>query len=297
MHPYRPRFSLRAFRDIWSFSQWMLVFNIGNYGYEKGDEFVVGRLCSPRDMGIYTVAYEISNLPTTELLFPISRALFPGYAKLALEPERLFKAYLSVLAFIATFSVAAGFGIASVASDLTKTILGERWMDAVPLIQWLAFFGVLRATYGQAGNVLLALGNARGLAAITWVQIVILIPATMVAGARYGILGIAAAKLGVAVVFAALLFGMLVRRTSIRVADLALQVWRPCVAGTVMMLAVRALRPASLGIPLLDLARDAGVGAAVYAAVLAALWFLAGRPDGTEKQALELLDRWRRRGA
>ncbi len=295
MHPYRPRLSLQAFREIWSFSQWVLVINIGNYSYEKGDEFVVGRLSAPREMGIYTVAYEVSNLPTTELLFPISRALYPGFAKLAPEPERLFKAYLNVLGFIATFSVAAGFGIAAVASDLTKTVLGERWLDAVPLIQWLAFFGVLRAIYGQAGYVLLALGHVRALALLTWLQFVFLIPATTIAGMRFGILGVAIAKLCTALVFALLLFGALTRVTSIRVSQLALQIWRPCVSGVAMLLVLRALRPASVGIPLLNLIRDAAIGASVYAIVLSALWLLTGRPEGTEKHALELLNRWRDR--
>jgi lipopolysaccharide exporter len=295
MHPYRPRFSLQAFHEIWSFSQWVLVINTGNYAYEKGDEFVVGRLSAPREMGIYAVAYEVSNLPTTELLLPISRALYPGYAKLALEPERLCKAYLNVIGFITTFSVAAGFGIASVALDLTKTVLGERWLDAVPLIQWLAFFGVVRAIYGQAGNVLLALGHVRALAVLAWLQIVLLIPATTLAGMRFGLLGVAIAKLCVAVVFATLLFGALARTTSVRVSQLAMQIWRPCVSGAAMMLALRALHLASTGFPLLNLIRDALIGASVYAISLAALWLLTGRPEGTEKHALDLWSRWRNR--
>ncbi len=295
MHPYRPRFSLEAVHEIWSFSQWMLFINIGNYAYEKGDEFVVGRLSAPREMGLYTVAYEISNLPTTELLYPISRALFPGYAKLVAEPERLLKAYLNVLGFVSTFSVAAGFGIALVAGDLTRIVLGGSWVDAVPLIQWLAFFGVLRAIYGQAGNVLLALGHTRALAGLTWLQFVLLIPSTVLAGMRYGVLGIAIAKLCVAVAFAVLLFGTLLRRTSLTTLDLALQIWRPCAAGIAMWIAVRVLPRASSGIPMLTLARDAAVGAATYAAALGALWLVSGRREGTEQHVLELLRRSLRR--
>ena len=168
-------------------------------------------------------------------------------------------------------------------------------MDAVPLIQWLAFFGVLRAIYGQAGNVLLALGHVRALAVVTWLQIVLLIPATTLAGMRYGILGVAIAKLCVAVVFAMLLFGALTRSTSVRVSQLALQIWRPCVSGAAMMLALRALRLASTGFPLLNLIRDASIGASIYSIVLAVLWWVSGRPEGTEKHALELFNRWRNR--
>jgi O-antigen/teichoic acid export membrane protein len=289
--------SLQAVREIWSFSQWMLTINIGNYANDKGDEFVVGKLGAPREMGLYTVAYEISNLPLTELLYPISRALFPGYAKLVEEPKRLAQAYLNVLGFISTFSVAAGFGIAVVANDLTTVILGSRWQDAVPLIRWLAFFGVLRAIYGQAASVLLSLGHTRVLAIITWLQLLLLIPSTVVAGIGFGIIGIAVAKLCVASVFAGLLFQSLIRKTSITVTDLARQIWRPCAAGIVMVLAVSVLPQLTTAMPLVSLIRDATCGAAVYLSVLVVLWVASGRPAGTEQFVVQLMaDRNRRLG-
>jgi O-antigen/teichoic acid export membrane protein len=295
MHPYRPKFSMEAVSEIWSFSQGMLLVNVGHYAYEKGDEMVVGNLSGPGQMGLYTVAYEISNLPTTEMLFPISRALFPGYAKLVAEPDRLVKAYLNVLAFVSTFSVAAGFGIALVAADLTSIMLGSKWMDAVPLIQWLAFFGVLRAIYGQAGNVLLALGRTKLLAVITWLQVVLLVPSTVIAGTNYGIIGIAIAKLGVAMVFAVLLFYALIRTTTVTVLDLVLQVWRPCLAGLTMIVAVLSVHQSFGGIAVLSLAWDATVGAAVYLSTIVLLWIACGRPDGTERFIIQMIaDRYKR---
>ena len=35
----------------------------------------------------------------------------------------------------------AGLGIDAVAEDLTAILLGSRWVDAVPVIRWLALFG------------------------------------------------------------------------------------------------------------------------------------------------------------
>ena len=37
MHPYRPRFSLTRAREIWSFSQWMLAWRVGNFLNQKTD--------------------------------------------------------------------------------------------------------------------------------------------------------------------------------------------------------------------------------------------------------------------
>jgi O-antigen/teichoic acid export membrane protein len=290
MHAYRPRFSLSAVREIWSFSQWMLFVNVGSYSYDKGDELIVGNLTTSRGMGIYAVAYEISNLPTTELVFPISRALFPGFARLVNEPNRLVLAYLNVLGFVSMFAIAAGLGIALVARDLTRIMLGPNWMDAIPLIQLLAIFGVIRAVYGHAGNVLLALGYTRTVAAIMWLQIALLIPGTIVAGLKWGIIAIAAAKIGVALVFAWLLFYYLICTTSLTVTDLFLRIWRPAVSGVVMVMAVTALQRAFPGgAPVVSLFRDAAFGAAVYVSSVTLLWLGSSRPAGTERFLFQLV--------
>jgi lipopolysaccharide exporter len=281
MHPFRPKFTFSAARELWSFSQWMLLINIGNYSYEKGDEMVVGALLSPRDMGVYTVGYELSNLPTTEMLFPISRALFPGYARLLNEPRRLVSAYLNVLSAVATLCIPAGLGIAACAGSLTPVLLGEKWGSAVPVIQWLAFYGVLRATYSQAGNVLLALGHARVMAVFTWLQIVCLIPGTYMAGRTGGTIGIAIVKLGVASVFALLLFSMLIRYTSVTAKDIVRVTWRPAAAGTFMALGLHFFH-LNLATHFSTLLVKVTVGAALYISALLILWVLSSKPSGIE---------------
>jgi hypothetical protein len=65
-------------------------------------------------------------------------------------------------------------------------------------------------------------------------------------------------------------------------------VWRTLVASAAMAAAVPLLpEPAEGFLPMaLALALEAGVGAAVFAACLLALWGLSGRPDGAESRLL-----------
>ena len=60
----------------------------------KCDTFVLGRLARTQIAGFCEIAYEIADLPTGELVWPIPRALFSSYAKM----PRVTPILLSVLA-------------------------------------------------------------------------------------------------------------------------------------------------------------------------------------------------------
>lgn len=288
MHPYRPRFSLEAIGEVWSFSQWMLAINIGDYLYSKADEFIVAGVAGSKHLGVYTMASDISNMPTTELVFPISRALFPGYAKLAAEPQRFVYAYLNVLSFVALFATGVGVGIAVVAHDLTVVVLGPKWLDAVPIIQWLALFGVIRAIYGQSGNVLTALGRVRSLSMLMWLQLLFLIPLAAWAAVAIGIVGVAMVKVSIALLFALILFYALTRVLPISAMEIGDCLWRPALAGLAMVLAVTGLHAGPETGSAISLARDVVVGAVTYSVAILLLWHLAGRPRGGEQFVLEV---------
>src|SRR5262249_34482653 len=159
LHPYRPRLSLAARHDLFHFSKWMLLNNILIFFNVRGDDFVVGKILGSQALGLYTVAYEITNLPTTELVWPISRAVFPGYSTLAGDTGELRAMFLRVISLIAMIAVPAGVGIGLVAEPLVLITLGPKWIGTVPLMHVLAIFGVARALHGPTGAVYLAHGK------------------------------------------------------------------------------------------------------------------------------------------
>src|SRR6185503_4783541 len=98
VHPYRPRWSLKRWRKLWSFSQWMLLMNVLGYVAQKADEVLVGRYLSATQMGFYSVASDIGLMPSAELAAPVNRVLFPAFSRLQSEPGRLAAAYCNALA-------------------------------------------------------------------------------------------------------------------------------------------------------------------------------------------------------
>ncbi|MGI9508206.1 MAG: oligosaccharide flippase family protein, partial [Geminicoccaceae bacterium] len=96
MHPYRPRLSLASWRELFAFTKWLLLHNILMFFRNRADRLVIGKMLGAATLGVYTLAYDLANLATTELMAPIRRALLPGYAKLAGQSERLRAAFVDV---------------------------------------------------------------------------------------------------------------------------------------------------------------------------------------------------------
>ncbi len=287
VHSMRPRWSLAAVRELWLFSQWMLVINIGNYLYDRIDEIIVGRIGSSHQLGLYSVSSEISSLPTTELIFPLSRALLPGFAQLVTEPERLIAAYLSTVGFVALLAIPAGVGVAAIASDLVTVMLGPKWMAAKSLIELLAFYGAIRAIYGGAGSLLVVLNRLRFLAALTWFQVAVLVVGAYYGGTLRGVPGVAEAKVAAAVVYGVMLFGAICWATSIRWRDIGNALWRPVVASATMGYVISVSHHAIFTAPLPSALVDISVGVMTYTISVLVFWQLAGRPHGPEQFILE----------
>lgn len=81
LHPYRPKLGLQDWGDALAYSKWLLANNVLKFFYRRTDVIVVGRIGGTEATGIYSLAFEIANLVTSELITPLRRALVPGFAK------------------------------------------------------------------------------------------------------------------------------------------------------------------------------------------------------------------------
>lgn len=289
MHPYRPGFSLAASKELFSFSKWIFVMNICDLLWLRSADFIIGKISGVRMLGLFSISYEISNLPTTELSAPINRAVFPGYAQISSDHNLLRQGFINVLSLIAVFAVPAGLGIAAIAPLLVAVFLGENWLDAIPLIAILAIFGTTNAMLTNTGTVFLAVGKPNYLAMIAGVRVAILIPALLIFTSYAGVIGAAWTYLGVSLLFMPIIYGLLFRVISLRPMQLVAEVWRPLIAASSMYAGVTlfinwadAAGTGMLNMSSLLLAAVV-LGAVIYGGILLSLWQIAGRPTGAER--------------
>ncbi len=297
MHPYRPRFSLEKLAEIFSFSKWILLSNVVIYINRQGADIIIGKYNGSASLGLYTVSFEISNLPTTELVYPISRAIFPGYAKLQNDLMKFGEVFLNTLGFIALFAIPMGVGISLLAELMVPVMLGDKWSGAVPLIEILAIYGVSRVLVSNAGSVYLAMGKPHIAAYMIGIQILFQVPFLVWAASNYGVVEAAWVMLVSGMIFYPMHFLVVVRLLPIGLKDIVGVLIRPIVSVLIMSVVLKYLlsivsfeETFMIAIQLLLMII---IGAIVYMTSLFGMWFVAGKNDGVEKIVLkELMTRW-----
>jgi len=302
IHPFRPKFSVAKRADLFGFSKWVFVVNFLYFIRERATDFVIGRMVGPAILGIYTIGYEISNLPTTELVAPINRAVYPGYAKLASKIDELREEYLAVIGLIAFLSMPAAAGISSIADLMVPVLLGDKWLTAIPVIQILAYYGMVQALQSNTYAIYLAIGKPYLPARINTLLVIILLTSLLLLTPEYQLLGAVWAILGTALFMTPINLGIAFRQLNLHIPDFLRVVNRPLLGSLAMYLTVRALVSNYLAdvegvYSLLALLLAVLAGASSYAFFVGLLWVASGRPDGAEKAALNRVRAWRKGSA
>lgn len=288
MHPYRPRLTLRAWRHLAGFSVWTWALSIATLVRDRSDGFLIGWSLDATQVGIYSVGTEIAELPTTELVAPLGRACFSGFAAARHAGEDSGQTYLRVVAVVVLLTFPLALGISLLADPMVRLALGPEWLGAVVVIQAAALFGSA-AVFGQISNVLFgAHAMLRSLFAITVSGMALRMLLLMVLVPRIGIIGAVFAA-GVPMLCEyAIYVAITLRRFHLRPRYLWQRVWRPLVGAMVM---AGCLHASSLGWVstsggAASLASEiviaAGLGAGIYVSTIAALWFAAACPVGAE---------------
>lgn len=174
--PIRPslKFEKKRFLTILSFGKWVTVSEIFSYLAERIDEIFVGRFLGVSNLGIYQMAYRISNLPFTEITEVTSKVTFPVYTKISQNKNRLRRAYLRTLLTITFFALVLSSILFLFPSELIKTFLGTRWLKAADPLRILAIFGFIRAISSSSAPLFLSVGKPRLMAKITGMKFLVL---------------------------------------------------------------------------------------------------------------------------
>lgn len=282
-HPLRPRFSFAAYRKIISFSQWVWVFNLGNYFKTKLDVLTVGRLNDTAALGDYHIASYVATTPADEIAQPLSRALMPVYSLINDNPAELIRAYLSILGILCQVIFPLCLGLMMVSHDFVLVLLGEKWLQAVPLVEVLVIASLFDALTVNSWTVLNGVGRPKANAIANVVHIGLLAPAVIYAGMSFGVVGIATARAIVTAVMVFVFLEMLRRYINLPVAGWFGVMIRPAIAVAGMVGFILLIDIDSEVHVALRMAAEIGGGALVYFGLSVLVWIYQGRPDGLEK--------------
>lgn len=287
--PFRPRITFKHIREFFSFSVWLTLGQIVNTLNWRFEYLLIGKLLGATPLGHYTVGNTLSVLPTREATTPLTQTIYPGFASVRDNPERLAAAYQRAQSLLVALALPAGIGMAVIAEPLILLVMGEKWAPAIFIVQALASV----FAFQTLGTLVQPLGMAKGETKLLFIRdsqmLVARMPVIIGSLLLWGLPGVVYARVFTGI-FAAFVNMFLVRRlvgvpvlrqlganmrALISVALMAAGVWA----------VLQYLGPADGKLMLLlHVAILVATGAVTYTGSSLMLWFAMKRPQGPETE-------------
>jgi O-antigen/teichoic acid export membrane protein len=241
--------SLAHWRAVTRFGLQQTVGDIMNRLGFYAPDFVIGRVLTLADVGLYSRGYGLLNMFQNNVMGAIGAVAFPAFARSHHSAEDVNKLYLKSLTFITGISLPFAVFSALMAFPMIRIMFGAQWDMAVPILRLLAIAASIGMLIPQFGEFFTAIGKVKvttGVSTITpIVRIVVLILAT-----PYGLEAAAASQILVTVFSVAIKYAAFRKYTAITGRDI-LRALLPSlgVTGTAMALPLTfyALMPPSAG--------------------------------------------------
>lgn len=237
--PDRLEISRDAAIELWPYSSKMLAFNLFKALVQNVDRLIIGRFLGVHPLGLYTLASRAVIYPVTTLVGALGAYLFPRVSRLQADIAAVRSVYRAVIVGILNLVVPALVAVAVLAPAIV-TLLGERWREAVPIIQVLTIAGFAQALMSPIGQLMKALDRLRLL--IAWsVGFTVLTSLALWIGTDWGLTGTSIAYVVAHCLALPVILMIGWRLTGLGIKDLVAVSWRPALATSALIAALLLL--------------------------------------------------------
>jgi len=166
--------------QLWIYSKWTpsLVFNIEkfkdhfNYGYKLTLSgllntifnniylIIIGKFFSPAQVGFYTRADTMKQLPVTNISNALNKVTFPLFASIQDDDVRLKRVYKQLMQMVVFIIAPVLIFLGVLAEPTFRFLFTEKWLPAVPYFQILCATGILYPIHSYNLNVLKVKGRS-----------------------------------------------------------------------------------------------------------------------------------------
>ena len=294
MRPYKPRFCLASWHELFHFSKWLMVGNMLWVIDANAMTFLIGRIAGTAEIGMYQVGYQIGALPASEIAAPIRDPLYAGSARLLGDMNQLRKYFFDNLQLMIAVITPLSIGICLMAKPIALIFLGTKWAATIPLIQYCSLYALFDAIGHYPAGVYTVLNKQREYYGLLALLLLVRVPAIVIGGLHYGTVGALIAVTATAVLGMVMWNAFLPRVLGATLDDFFRATWRTALSSCAMAVAVAFAvanypEPEGTAFELLRFALICLIGAVVHIGTLLAAWAMCGFPDGAERQALRAM--------
>ncbi len=187
--PGRPRLC-DDLRSLLRFGGQLTAHGMLGYFANRLDKVLLGRFAGASSLGLYSVAFNLMTKPIALAGGSVADAAIPALSRCAHDPEVMRTTYRRLLELTCLWGLPACTAGVIWAEDVVLTLLGPKWIEAVPIVSVLCIAAIPRLILLSTKWVYIAAGRAGQMLRwqMAWVPFVVL---TFVVGLPFGPLGVA----------------------------------------------------------------------------------------------------------
>lgn len=150
---------LREWRSIFSYTRHLMASNILQLFINDGDTLLVGRLLGGTALGIYNLAWQLSNLVGRAFTSIVNDVALPAMAEVHRDRGALSQSYARLVRMTAFIALPACTVLFVASSDVVSLIYGSGYGAVAPILQVFLVFTVIRSFTSSTASVLNVLGR------------------------------------------------------------------------------------------------------------------------------------------
>jgi len=187
----RPAFDRDIAREVLSVGRGFMAQGGLDFTKENVDYAVVGQVLGSGALGVYSLAYRLSELPYFAVADPVAKVTFPAFTRMRERGEDVSDAFLTTLQLVALVGTPAAILLSGAAEPFTRALLGSKWLDITGPLTVLALWGAVRPIHATTGWLLNSAGRPDLLARVSATTLAAMLPGIVLAASLSGVEAVA----------------------------------------------------------------------------------------------------------
>lgn len=166
---WRPswEFSVQSLKELFAFGFLMALSSLVETVYTNLQSLIIGKWYSPKDLGYYTQARKLEDVPTQSLSHIVNQVSFPVFSSLQDEKERLVATMRQNAKAINYVNFPLMALLIVIARPLITLLYGAKWEISIPYFQILCISSLVFSMNTLNTNIIKSLGKGK---LYFWVQ-------------------------------------------------------------------------------------------------------------------------------
>jgi O-antigen/teichoic acid export membrane protein len=158
---WRPTFTFHgaALMQLAGYSIYAQVNSILAFFRTHVDYLIIGKLLTAHLLGVYTLAFTLSEVLRTQLYGICNKVFFPVYSKIQDDLAQIRMYYLKIMRITAIITFPVSILFIGLAEDFILLFFGEKWIEAAPPLRILSLASMIFAISGTPALVLKGIGK------------------------------------------------------------------------------------------------------------------------------------------